>query len=124
MVLQTQKVDETVLIGVSEHQRWYAWENLQPPGPSKLHVIGEVAVPNPGVEASLVEKYPQGFNPTILLLELILVQRPGIWAQVVVNKQVHFEKLTQGNHYKYKLVEVFSGGDAQPIVAIPVEEVH
>jgi hypothetical protein len=76
------------------------------------------------VEASLVEKYPQGFNPTILFLELILVQRPGIWPQVVVAKQVRFEKLTQGIPYRYRSIEVFSGGSGQPIVAIPVDEVH
>ncbi len=124
MVLQLQKADETAIIDAKEHRSWYAWENFQPPGPRKLYVVGDVAVPNPGVEASLVEKYPQGFNPTILFLELILVQRPGIWPQVVVAKQVRFEKLTQGIPYRYRSVEVFSGGGGQPIVAIPVDEVH
>lgn len=123
MVLQLQKSDDTTIVDIKEHQGWYAWENLQPPGPHRLHVIGDVVVSNPGVEASLVEKYPQGFNPTILLLELILVQRPGIWPQVLVKKQVHFEKITQDIPYKYRSVEIFSGGDIQPIVALPVDEV-
>ena len=124
MVLQLLKTDETAIVDVKENERWYAWENLQPPGPRKLHVIGEVVVPNPGVDVSLVEKYPQGFNPTILLLELVLVQKPGVWPQVLVKKQIHFEKLTQGSPYNYRSVEVFAGGGQLPIVAVPVEEVH
>jgi hypothetical protein len=42
---------------------------------------------------------------------------------VLVSKQVRFEKVTQGIPDKIRSVEVFSGGDGNPIVAIPVEEV-
>jgi hypothetical protein len=41
---------------------WYAWNNLQPPGPVSFHVTGEVLVPNPGVHPLLVPKNPQGIT--------------------------------------------------------------
>ena len=29
---------------------WYPWNNLMPPPPDDFHVVGEVYVPNPGVD--------------------------------------------------------------------------
>ena len=72
---------------------WYAWNDLMPPKPDVFHVVGEVQVPNPGVKAILVPRNPQGINPKILLLDLLLVQRPGIWPQIVVWTQATYEKV-------------------------------
>ena len=44
-----------------------------------LYVAGEVQVGNPGIEAVLNYAIPQGTNPAILLLDLALIQRPGVW---------------------------------------------
>ena len=59
---------------------WYAWINRMPPKPDGLHVIGEVFANNAGVQAELRVREPQGINPDILLLDLHLVQRPGMAA--------------------------------------------
>jgi hypothetical protein len=61
---------------------WYAWLNLMPPPPDDFHVIGDVLVSNPGVQAHLCVKEPQGINPGVLLLDLHLAQLPGMWPQV------------------------------------------
>ncbi|MFT7515984.1 MAG: hypothetical protein ACI9QL_005220, partial [Candidatus Omnitrophota bacterium] len=55
-------------------QNWCAWLNTMPPNPDDFHVKGEVQVANPGVDAILRKREPQGVNPAILLLDQHLVQ--------------------------------------------------
>jgi hypothetical protein len=98
---------------------WYAWLNLMPPPPDDFHVVGEVYVPNPGVDPFLTPKNPQGINPQILLLDLYLIQRPGIWPQVFVWKQARYDKIGGA---RYTQVQVFCGDEL--IADIPVQEVH
>jgi len=106
--------------GDAETRDWRAWINLMPPPPDDLHVIGEVRVPNPGVEAILVKTEPQGINPNILLLDLFLYQRPGVWPQVVAWKAVRYDSVTRG--MAYTAVSVLC--DSKPIQDIKVEEIH
>jgi hypothetical protein len=55
----------------TDTRNWYAWINIMPPRPlHSFHVSGEVLVGNPGVEAFLTVKEPQGINGDILLLDL------------------------------------------------------
>jgi hypothetical protein len=84
---------------------WYAWNNLMPPRPDDFHIVGEVQVANPGVDVLLVPKVPQGINPKILLMDLVLVQRPGIWPQIVVWKQARYDKV----NVTYDNVQIFCG---------------
>lgn len=51
---------------------WSAYINIMPPGPSTFHVNGTLVLPTGGFEARLEPARPQGFNPTILLMNLIL----------------------------------------------------
>ncbi|NUM53020.1 MAG: hypothetical protein HUU46_05195 [Candidatus Hydrogenedentes bacterium] len=97
---------------------WYAWNNLMPPKPDDFHVTGEVQVGNPGIEVLLTPRTPQGINPTILILDLILVQLPGVWPQVVVWKPVRYDK----NNATYKQVQIFYR--ACEVANIPVVDVH
>ena len=99
---------------------WYAWLNLMPPTPDELYVSGEVYVSNPGIDPVLVFKEPQGINPRILLLDLLLCQRPGIWPPVFVWKQARYHKV--GRTLRYDTVQIFCGGDI--IATIPVEDIH
>lgn len=101
-------------------QDWYAWLNLMPPSPDDFHVVGEVYVPNPGVDPLLTYKNPQGINPDILLLDLHLIQKPGIWPAVFVWKQARYDKIVIKT--KYTQVQIFCDDDI--IVDIPVHVVH
>ncbi|HJU40844.1 MAG TPA: hypothetical protein VJ724_14835, partial [Tahibacter sp.] len=74
-------------------RNWYAWINKMPPPPDDFHVVGEVEVPNPGIEALLTVRSPQGINPDILLLDLHLFQKPGVWPQVVTWVQARYDKV-------------------------------
>ena len=101
-------------------RNWHAWNNLMPPPPYSFFVVGEVEVPNPGVEALLVPKVPQGTNPAILMLDLHLIQKPGVWPQNVTWVQARYEKIITGKQYSE--VEIFYNN--QRIALIPVIDVH
>ncbi len=62
---------------------WTALANLRPPPPDSLVVRGQVLVPNPGYIGTLTPANPPGINPTQLILDLKLQQRPGMWPQVM-----------------------------------------
>jgi len=96
----------------------YAWNDLRPPTPDYFHLTGEVFVPNPGVDPLLVQTEPQGPNPTILLLDLYLCQKPGFWPQVLVWKPVSFDKKIIG---KYAEVQIMCEG--KPIATVKVDDV-
>ena len=95
----------------TETKNWYAWDNVQPPPPSSFHVTGEVFVPNPGVEVLLVPKVPQGINPAILLMDLILVQRSGVWPRVLTWKTVRYDLTYGSGNSGYTQVNVFCGDE-------------
>lgn len=97
---------------------WYAWNDRMPPKPDQFHVVGEVQVPNPGVDVLLSPRVPQGINSKILLMDLLLHQRPGIWPQVVAWKPVRYDKINAD----YESVEIYY--DGTNIVQIPVEIVE
>ena len=90
---------ECALAGQVETRDWKAWNDLMPPKPDYLHVIGEVEVPNPGVEPLLRPSEPQGRNPLILMLDLYLCQMPGIWTQVLTWKPARFDNEISGSGY-------------------------
>jgi hypothetical protein len=99
---------------------WKAWNNLQPPGPFRFHIVGEVQVPNPGVLALLYPKVPQGFNAAVLLLELHLFQQPGIWPQHVTWAQAKYDALLP----KEKYAEVVVSNEGKEVAKIPVEDIQ
>jgi hypothetical protein len=103
-------------------RNWYAWLNLMPPRPDDFHVVGEVEVGNPGIVAELHTRTPQGINPDILQLDLHLVQRPGIWVQVMTWTQSRYDRVLCPGMSGWKQVEVFH--DGQRIALIDVDTVH
>jgi len=72
-------------------QQWHALANLKPPAPFSLFVHGKVTVPHPGHLAELRVAEPQGINPRILILDLVIENLPGNWPQVVtqIDAQYH-----------------------------------
>jgi hypothetical protein len=96
---------------------WYAWNNLMPPKPDVFHVTGEVEVQNPGTDLWLLPKIPQGINPRILLMDLI-VKSPGGSAPEVIWKTVSYEK----PKITYDRVHIFYNGNL--LVDLPVEDIH
>ncbi len=106
--------------GVSTRD-WYAWNDRMPPRPDRFHINGEVLVPNPGVDVLLVPREPQGINPKILLLDLLLVQKPGVWPAVLVWKPARYDKALVTPGSGYTEADVFC--EQEMIVRVPVDEV-
>jgi hypothetical protein len=77
-----------------------------------------VEVGNPGVEAFLTMKVPQGINQFILLLDLHTFQRPGNWPQHTTWVQARYQSVGDP---KYTDVEIFEGKSS--IAEVKVETV-
>jgi hypothetical protein len=78
--------------------------NLQPPKPYEFYVRAIVTVPTPGYRAHLKPAVPQGINPRILILDVVLEKLPGIWPQV----ETDIEAAYRDNNYQgdYRQVTV------------------
>jgi len=100
-------------------ENWLAWLDFMPPGPRCLHVFGEVVVGNLGIDAVLRRKVPQGFNPAILMLDLSLVQKPGIWPELVTKKHALYDEVNADDLYSE--VSILCEDDI--VADIPVEVV-
>lgn len=88
-------------------KNWYAWLNTMPPKPDDLHVIGDVLVGNPGVLPVLLMREPQGINPTILILDLFLIQQPGMWPQVQACVSARFDRIILPENPNYQSVDIY-----------------
>jgi hypothetical protein len=95
---------------------------MMPPSPNHFHAIGEVQVANPGIEALLTLKEPQGVNPAVLLLDLHLVQKPGVWPQIVTWIQARYDKTMTPNTPRYTQAQVFEQGAS--LATVPVHTVE
>lgn len=100
-----------------ETRSWFAWIDKQPIGPAIFRVQGEVEVANPGVVPTLVFRSPQGINPRMILLDLLLVQSSGTWPQQVVWNQSKYERI-KGD---YDAVQIFYNNDS--IANVPVDTI-
>jgi hypothetical protein len=120
--MPTQTFAENIVVTPSTplQATWTAWIDRMPPPPDTLHVRGLVTVPNPGVDVFLYRKEPQGINPAILILDLVLVQRPGIWPQVLVTKPVTYEEVGRGLSF----TEVSVTSEGTQVASIPVDIVQ
>jgi hypothetical protein len=90
---------------------WHAWLNTMPPGPHELHVAGDVLVGNPGIKAVLTMKEPQGINPAILMLDLHLVQEPGMWPQVLTWVPAKYNRVMPPKSTNIEAVEIYEKGE-------------
>lgn len=73
--------------GESRFRDFVAIQDVPPQKTLFLSVAGKLLVSNPGITVELTYAIPQGINPTILILEANLVQRPGMWPQVMTWKE-------------------------------------
>ncbi|MCG8345607.1 MAG: hypothetical protein MI685_10700 [Chlorobiales bacterium] len=105
---------------IMETRNWYAWVNLMPPKPDDFHVVGEILVANPGIQASLYVKEPPGINPNILLLDLHLSQQSGMWPQVLTWVQARYDKVLAPGSPQYEQVEIFFENESIVQVSVDV----
>lgn len=88
---------------------WYAWINTQPMNPPSFHLIGGIEVGNPGVDVLLTKRSPGGPDPSILMLDVSLYQKPGMWPQVMTCASARYDEVL-GKAQPYKAVQIFHEG--------------
>ncbi len=72
------------------------------------------------VKAIMRQTVPQGYNPRILFLTLVLVQEPGDWPQVMTWLGVRYDEIVREK--PYDSVTIFGGEGI--LGSADVEEVH
>ncbi len=94
---------------------WTAVLDKMPPGAPRLAVVGTCTCPTPGYRVSLEKANPQGFNPEILLLELVTQGPSGMVSQVVTDYE---RRYVEENAPAYRTVKI------QPCnITVPVKVV-
>jgi len=81
---------------------WHAWHDWMPGKPPTLHVVGVVRCPTAGYTVTLKPAAPQGINPAIYILELVVTPPTQPAAQVVTDVPVHYSE-----HTSVRYTEVF-----------------
>jgi len=79
-----------------------ATADLMPPGPFHFRVHARIEAPTPGYTAFLQKAVPQGINPAILILDVVLVKKSGIFPDVVTEIDADY----QDKNYKGKYSQV------------------
>jgi hypothetical protein len=77
------------------HRTWFAWENRQPVGPTRLHVGGEVETPSAHRIPKLTRANPQGINPKILILNLTIEDSGKGGVELVDYRPAYYEEPTE-----------------------------
>lgn len=97
-------------------RNWTAWNNTFPPGPSSFHLFGEVEV-DPRAELILTARNPQGINPRILLLDLVIVAPTSGGGGTPIYKSVRYDRygLTYDAAQVWADDVVIANVDATPI---------
>lgn len=85
-------------------QNFSAWINLQPPGPSKLIVIGEVETPSSADIPVLTETDDPRNPSTTLELDLTIRNTGGIGTPAIEFQPVRFEKSASAGQYEKVLI--------------------
>lgn len=73
---------------------WTAWRDTQPVKKATLHVKGDCTFPTTGYTAKLQPATPQGFNPNIYILELVIHIPVDRSAKHPVDTPVTYEEQT------------------------------
>jgi hypothetical protein len=82
---------------------WRAWYNRMPGQPPTLHVQGQCHFPTTGYKTELRRASPQGPNPGVLLLDLLILEPSGPVLEVATTGQAWYEEMTD---WRYEQVEI------------------
>ena len=124
-VVNSSFAEDSLKTPLYDSENWYSWVNLMPgtvgsDGLTELRIIGNVLVANPGVNVSLTVG-DQGFNPEVLVMNLELVQEPGIFPAVLTWKQATFEQSINMDYQNYTAIQLFHNDEF--VAYFTVEEI-
>lgn len=87
-------------------KNWNAWHDFMPGSAPTLHVAGEVTVPTTGYTAKLEPAVPQGINPSIYLLKLVVLppEQSEIVLQVITDLPVKYSEDTSNSYTSVQIL--------------------
>ncbi|ADB14962.1 hypothetical protein Psta_0267 [Pirellula staleyi DSM 6068] len=66
---------------------WFAWSRRSRPGPRVFQLAGKSQVSHLGIEVLFLSRLQERAKPRVLLIDLILIERPGSLAQAMHRQQ-------------------------------------
>lgn len=84
---------------------WDAWRDIQPPGPTTLHIKGTCCFPTAGWAVEVKRHEPQGINPYILMLDVVASQGGSVAPQVLTEVAVTWSEVTD---FPYEQVQILA----------------
>jgi hypothetical protein len=94
---------------------WHAWHDWMPGKPPTLHVSGTVLTPCAGYTVTLKPAAPQGINPAIYMLDLIVTPPRQASGDVLTPVDVHYQEITS---FQYTEVFILPDGVAVPVIDV------
>lgn len=104
-----------------ELKDFHAIENRMPPGPTSFYVVGTVVFPTLGYEVALEPAAPQGINPRILILDLLVTPPSGPAGTQIDSKSVRWDR-DDASTGAYERVSIRYQGEI--VRTVPVQIVH
>lgn len=93
--------------GDNRYRNWVAYETSPSANVTVANVTGQVEVHNPGIKAKL-SYVPNDLNPSVLLLRIDFVQRPGVWPEVMTWVTASYSGVLVGDG-PFKEADIVSG---------------
>jgi len=104
---------------VYDSRDWSAWIDTEPPGPSRLHIIGEVDLPTPGYITSWRMGIADRAMPPGQHVHLEFTPPDGIVTQVITTQEVSYEG--EAAHQAYRVIYVHCSDETlAEIVNVPI----
>ncbi|MET3712021.1 hypothetical protein ABIC65_002733 [Sphingomonas trueperi] len=101
-----------VSVAEQRFRNFVAVQDVPPQKTLFIEVLGEVLVGNPGIDVELSYAIPQGINPQILVLRANLIQKAGLWPQLMTWKPArYFSLLQKYDQYSEVQVEAIFGSE-------------
>lgn len=101
---------EEAMAGSIATRDWEALEMTDMIGQNgHITVTGEVELTDTGTTAELKEHVPSGFNPKILLLDLVIHRHGGVQGHIAWFEKLSFKMKSSG--HAYDEVDILYGGD-------------
>lgn len=86
-------------MGYAKADQFKAWIDTMPGSPPRLIVSGKVEVTSGGFKWSLTKATPQGFNPDVIILDLVITPPHGNATTVMTTLEPRFEESPPERQY-------------------------
>jgi hypothetical protein len=116
-----KNIEKVVSCKGAKTSDWNAWNDVMPPKPDHFHITGKVEVAHAGITPALRERVPQGIDPAVIILDLMLHEKSGPSIPTVQVKDVRLDKeLAAGQKYSKASIHC----EGEELASLPVGDVQ